>query len=209
MKFTPPVTLVSDLIIRNLKKSSRLELFIALLNNLWTIAMHWSVTDGPSDILTWRYLFFWFRNCSSWQGLNPKIKQKKYMSIKVEKCLALLPSQNLQHLSWVVKEIWLYMWLLSTVWKGWGECSFKSSVSNEVVVQLYIKIYTVFPRDLLIFQGLKKKKKSALFQDYTHRYSYCLYALDSFDMAVPPANIKSMCWHPSLSLKHKPRIIAT
>lgn len=74
LKFTPPVTLVSDPIIRNLKKSSRLELFIALLNNLWTIAMHWSVTDGPSDILTWRYLFFWFRNYSAWQGLNPKIK---------------------------------------------------------------------------------------------------------------------------------------
>lgn len=74
LKFMPPVTLVSDPIIRNLKKSSRLELFIALLNNLWTIAMHWSVTDGHSDILTWRYLFFWFRNYSTWQGLNPKIK---------------------------------------------------------------------------------------------------------------------------------------
>lgn len=71
---TCPLVLVRLSKIRNWYKSSRLELFIALLNNLWATAIHWSVIDGHSDILTWRYLFFWLRNYSTWQRLNPKIK---------------------------------------------------------------------------------------------------------------------------------------
>lgn len=46
-------------------------------------------------------------------------------------------------------------------------------------MKLYIEIYATFPRGLQIFLG-KREKKSALFQDYTQRYSYHFYALDVF-----------------------------
>lgn len=80
------------------------------------------------------------------------------MSIKVEKCLALLSSQNLQHMSWVLKEFCLYLWLLSTILKGWGECFSESRVNDEVVVQLCIEIHATFPRGLQILLGKRVKK---------------------------------------------------
>lgn len=69
-------------------------------------------------------------------------------------------------------------------------------VNNEVLVQVYIKKIHFF-LEIFRYSGEvraggrgggwvgKEKETSDLFQDYTHRYSYYLYALDSFDMAVP------------------------